>query len=97
MDLNETQTVLAKGVLEHAPTCTNPISAQHLCAATEGLGSISLHHLFKALHAGKDQAQALKDLTAIGHTSGWDALAGVYTTLNIWLDATQKNGSGQKD
>ena len=95
MDLNETQTVLAKGVLEHAPTCTNPISAQHLCAATEGLGSIRLHHLFKALHAGQDQAQALKDLTSIGHTSGWDALAGVYTTLKIWHDATQKNGRGQ--
>lgn len=95
MDLIETQTVLAKGVLDYAPTCTNPISAQHLFAATEGLGSIRLHHLFKALHASQDQAQALKDLTSIGHTSGWDALAGVYTTLDIWHDATQKNGIGQ--
>ena len=91
MGLKETQTGLAKVVLEHAPICTNPISAQHLCAATEGVGSIRLHHLFKAFHVGKDQAQALKDLTAIGHISGWDTLAGVYTTLKIWHDVTQKN------
>lgn len=83
------QASLAQAVSDHAPICTNQISQQHLVAATKGFGSAQFHKLLIALQSGTsaDTSSALTDLTAVGHTSGWDALAGLYTTLKIWHDA----------
>lgn len=80
---------LASTIGELAAAATNPISAQHLVAAAEGYGSAALHDLLKAIGENSTQHQslALKNLTNIGHSSGWDALAGVYTTLKVWQDA----------
>lgn len=65
---------------------TNPISAQHLIAASQGWAGSALHEVFSAAsnqsHAGL--LPALNKLAETGHTSGWDALAGLYTTLKIW-------------
>ncbi|NQV98508.1 MAG: DUF2877 domain-containing protein [Rhodospirillales bacterium] len=82
---------LAGAIRTHAPAATNPISAQHLYAATAGLGGAAIHDLFAALQTDNPDSQraALKNLVAVGHTSGWDALAGLYRTLNIWQSARQ--------
>ena len=58
---------------------TNNISLAHLTAATAGEGSAALHAALSALAAGDSPAlsQSVDALAAIGHVSGWDALAGV--------------------
>jgi len=53
---------------------TSAISAAHLAAAAAGEGHEALHEV---LNGGLD----LDALDAIGHTSGWDALAGAMAVL----------------
>jgi len=88
LDENGSADDLARAVGELAPTATNPVSAQHLHAAGEGYGSDALHDLLNAIADTDTQRQrtALKKLVATGHSSGWDALAGVYATLKVWQD-----------
>ncbi len=76
---------LAAAVCPRALAASNPISAQHLYAAAEGWGSAALHDLLRALCTtdATKQLSALDRLSAVGHTSGWDALAGLYVTLQV--------------
>ena len=62
---------------------THPISAAHLEAAAEGLGSGKLHEILDTILAGhlKRLPGDLAGLAAIGHSSGWDALAGMVLAL----------------
>ena len=76
---------LTKKVIHLATDATNPISAQHLYAAIEGMGSDALHRVLA------DEPLALKALISIGHTSGWDALEGVYTTLKIFYNTIHED------
>jgi hypothetical protein len=76
----ETKARLTQSVIHLATKATNPISAQHLYAAIGGMGSDALHRVL----AG--EPSALNALISIGHTSGWDALAGVYTTLKTYYN-----------
>lgn len=66
------------------PSATNDISAAHLVAAAQGFGSAPLHALLTAIIGG-ERDQRLADLAAavirIGHTSGWDALAGAFMAI----------------
>jgi uncharacterized protein DUF2877 len=55
---------------------TSPISAAHLAAAAEGEAHEALHNVLN----GKLDLDALH---AVGHTSGWDALAGAVAVLKI--------------
>jgi hypothetical protein len=66
-----------------AATHTNDVSRAHLAAAAEGYGSAPLHNLIDAIVAGDADAmpQRIAALAAIGHTSGWDAMAGALTVL----------------
>jgi hypothetical protein len=80
----ETKAQLAKRVIHLTAKCTNPISAQHLYAAIGGMGSDALHRVLA------DEPSALNALISIGHTSGWDALAGVYTTLKVYYNTNQE-------
>jgi hypothetical protein len=66
-----------------AARLTNDISNAHLSAAAEGFGSAALHALRDVLLTGRPGALPahLTALAAIGHTSGWDALAGAVTAL----------------
>ena len=66
-----------------APSATSPISAAFLRAAAEGLGCEALHEAISAILAGQTEALAghLEALGRIGHTSGWDALAGAVLVL----------------
>lgn len=69
-----------------ARTATNEISRALLSAAAQGYGSASLHQSIQALFdGGRDLEQALAQIDQIGHSSGWDALAGVKAVLSGFL------------
>ncbi|MCC7347281.1 MAG: DUF2877 domain-containing protein, partial [Variibacter sp.] len=72
---------------------TTAISAAHLAAAAQGQGSAALHALLNAVLANDAAAlpPALAAVAAIGHTSGWDALAGALTVLRALADAPVVN------
>jgi hypothetical protein len=73
----------------HVSERTGDISLAHLAAAAEGFGSAALHDLLAAIVEGSSEAvpEALRAVTAIGHTSGWDALAGVASALRATFAA----------
>ncbi len=62
---------------------TTKISHAHLAAAAEGFGGAALHDLICAILVGATDTRppAIAAVTAIGHTSGWDALAGAIAAL----------------
>ncbi len=62
---------------------TGPVSKAHLKAAAIGEGSNSLHEVINMLLKGNDTKLeiAIHSINKIGHTSGWDALAGVAVVL----------------
>jgi hypothetical protein len=65
--------------LEPRLSRTSPISAAHLAAAATGEVHEALHEVLENLSAWEvpDLHPSLARLDAVGHTSGWDALAGV--------------------
>ncbi len=62
---------------------TGPVSSAHLKAAALGEGSDSLHQVLNMLLEGNEtQLELIIDvINQIGHTSGWDALAGITVVL----------------
>lgn len=62
---------------------TTAISRAHLAAAAEGLGSAALHDALAAILSGATArvAAACAGLARLGHTSGWDGLAGALSVL----------------
>ena len=62
---------------------TGPVSSAHLKAAALGEGSQSLHQVLNMLLEGNETQLELgiDGIKQIGHTSGWDALAGVAVVL----------------
>ena len=79
-----------------APGRTNDISLAHLMAAAEGYGSAALHEILHDLLCGRAArlGAALAEIDSIGHTSGWDALAGAVIVLRAWLDTHRHAGRG---
>jgi hypothetical protein len=69
---------LAAWALPRAETRTGAISRAHLACAAAGEGSASLHDFLTALLTADKTglAAAVAALAAIGHSSGWDMLAG---------------------
>ena len=63
---------------------TNEISAMHLAVAADGLGSAACHEALNAMLAGTPPD--LDAIDAIGHTSGWDMLAGMAVALAAACD-----------
>ena len=61
----------------------NPISTAHFRVAAEGAASAALHNALAALTLGRREAlkAALAEVDGIGHTSGWDCLAGTFVAL----------------
>ena len=61
------------------PQRTSAISAAHLSAAASGQVHEALHEVLENLSAWQvpDLHPSLGRLDAVGHTSGWDALAGI--------------------
>ena len=72
-----------------ASAAGNPIALAHLAAASEGLANIALHHTLAAIIEGQiDCLCALRTaIDRVGHTSGWDGMAGVVRILEAWLRA----------
>ena len=66
---------------------TNPISFAHLQCAADGQASSAIHQTLSALFSGRseDIHNSLPGIDDIGHTSGWDCMAGVVITLETYL------------
>jgi len=62
---------------------TSDIAYAHLAAAAEGEGAAALHEALVAIAANArgDLAAAVRRLDRIGHSSGWDGLAGAVAAL----------------
>lgn len=69
---------------------TTAISRVHLAAAAEGFGSAALHEALSAILSGSTACipAACAGLARVGHTSGWDGLAGALSVLRAQLRAT---------
>lgn len=74
---------LGREVLDCAGRRTNAISYAHLACAAGGEGSAALHEMLETLAApgAPELRDRLRAIDAIGHTSGWDALAGATLAL----------------
>ncbi|HYL26024.1 MAG TPA: DUF2877 domain-containing protein [Burkholderiales bacterium] len=63
---------------------TSAISGAHLAAAAAGEGHEALHACLQALFsADADWPRVLAELTNVGHTSGWDSLAGLVAVAKL--------------
>jgi hypothetical protein len=61
---------------------TSEISAAHLLAAAQGEGHEAIHDIVAAVLAAPDRMPAALDhIDTLGHTSGWDAAAGLLLVL----------------
>jgi hypothetical protein len=80
---------LSAAVLIEAARFTTAISQAHLAAAAEGGGSEWLHAALDGVLAGDAESlpRALRKVGQIGHTSGWDALAGAVTVFAETLES----------
>ena len=67
-----------------APSATSPLSAAFLRAAAEGCGSAGLHDILISLIKNEPIESDIDVLARIGHTSGWDALAGAAVVLQAF-------------
>jgi hypothetical protein len=70
---------LGSWVLARAPHRTHRIALGHLVCAAGGEGAEALHETLMAISTpgSADLGRCLEALGRVGHTSGWDALAGV--------------------
>ena len=73
---------LGDWLLPRCAGATHPISAAHVAAAAEGEGGEALHACLLALACDRDPDAALDAIASVGHTSGWDALAGATTVAS---------------
>lgn len=82
---------LAQHVLPLAKTHTNRISRAHLACAAQGECRADLRSLLCALlQARTDFAALLAAVDQIGHTSGWDTLAGMVLVLHHYAQQRQE-------
>jgi hypothetical protein len=81
-----------QAVIPQAYTSTNPISYAHLQSASAGYGAAALHNAIAMIVCGRtlDIQSAIKRVAAIGHTSGWDALAGAVAACRHRLSIREK-------
>lgn len=85
---------LAAWLLPVAKRTTHPVSVAHLAAAGEGFGSAALHACLHDIVEARDPRANVDRLSAIGHTSGWDALAGVVAVADALIRAGDVRGVG---
>jgi hypothetical protein len=81
--MDSTWKSVAARIVAEAALLTHPISARLLADLAAGEGWAPLHELSAAL-ASKETAATItwaRDVTALGHTSGWDVIAGLLTGL----------------
>jgi hypothetical protein len=85
------QAALAHAVGDAAPAQTSPLAACLLRAAAAGHVGERLHDVVSALLVG-DAAAAAAAARRIGHSSGWDMLAGAATVARMLISV---NGGGR--
>jgi hypothetical protein len=78
----KTHAALGEAVAAAAPARTSPLSASFLRAAAAGYAGENLHALVAAVVGGHLDAAAAA-AGRIGHTSGWDTLAGAVLALRV--------------
>ena len=78
-------------IYQSAAASTNPISFTHLKAASEGMGSKCIHRAISDMTGGNAEAMfgSMVGINRIGHTSGWDTVAGIVLTFEVWLQASE--------
>lgn len=75
-----------RAFLEHVRTATNQVSYAILCDLAHGHGPEPMHALLQSLLDSEEPGRALsaaRAITKIGHTSGWDLLAGMLSGLAL--------------
>jgi len=77
---------LACGLTHASPALTSPLSHCFLRAAAAGYVGEKLHQAVSSVIAGKVDS-AITAVRKIGHSSGWDMLTGIATTLKIFATA----------
>jgi hypothetical protein len=89
----------AAAVVAAAATRTHPVSVALLTDLAGGLGWAPLHDLLEALTSGTPPNGAAARLVALGHTSGWDLLAGVGAGLGALPApfASRETAAGQEE
>lgn len=86
------ENILAGCVTRHAALKTNRISSAMLKQFALGNGTAAQHRLLNSLlgvDAESDMTAAALDLTRVGHTSGWDILAGILLGTHLGLRIKQ--------
>lgn len=73
---------LARAIIDALPGSTGPLSACFLRAAADAHVGENLHHAVSSVIAC-DVDAAIAAVENIGHSSGWDMMAGIMTTLQI--------------
>jgi hypothetical protein len=75
---------------------TTAISFAHLSAGAEGFGHAALHGVLQAVIAGQQVGmhERMDALARLGHTSGWDALAGAVTVLRATAQRSSTSRAG---
>lgn len=83
---------LAATVRRLAPARTTPISVSHLAATMAGHGAAPVHAALNAVLAGDMAAltPAVERIGRVGHSSGWDTLAGMVTVLREWRSSVSR-------
>ena len=80
--------LLAECATKHAAVKTTRISAAMLEQSAKGNGSAAQHLLLRSLlslDTQQDTTGAALDLIRVGHTSGWDTLAGILLGIRLGL------------
>ncbi len=80
---------LAAWLRPRADGRTGLVSLAHLERAARGEGAAVLHEALAALASGVPETVPAA-VSRLGHSSGWDALAGVATVGAAWLDVAER-------
>lgn len=78
----DAHTALARSIIDAVPGSTAPLSACFLRAAAAGHFGEALHRAVSSVITG-DVTAAVATAEKIGHSSGWDTMAGITTTLRV--------------
>ena len=77
-----THAALGRTIIDAPPGLTTPLSACFLKAASAGHISEALHRAVSSVITG-DADAAIAALGNVGHSSGWDTLAGIASALRV--------------
>lgn len=89
MHENETCRLLWESIGRTIEEISNPISYAHLEAASQEGGNSNIHLCLAAILQGSPSTiqNCLPGICQIGHTSGWDIMAGAILAFESWLEA----------